>query len=167
MKNQPKTFTKITNIFARSILIIGLLAANIQAVHADDPAPAGTPNPTPAGQSTPTETDSKRTYASESFDVTNLSDLNQEQSYFKSSNPIASFIVQTINFLARAIGSVAFLCMVVGGFILLVSHGNENLVSKGKDIIKYALLGLVIALSAYFITRFVQGLLYELPSAAS
>ena len=105
--------------------------------------------------------------ASESFNVSKHLTVNtgdqQEQSYLKSSNPVASFIIQMINFLVLTIGSFAFLAVIIGGFTLVASHGNETQVTKGKDILKYAITGLIVALASYFITAFVQSLFYELP----
>ncbi len=74
---------------------------------------------------------------------------------------IASYLVRFINFLSALIGGVAFLAIVIGGIILLTSAGQENQLTKGKDIIKYALIGLVVALASYFITAFVQSIFYE------
>lgn len=127
-------------------LVMGFMMQGNLAL-ATDPAPS----PTPA--------------ASESFNVSAfLTAKGQEQKYFQSKNPIASFIIQIVNFLVLTIGSVCFVALVVGGFILMTSHGNENSLTKGKDIIKYALIGLVIVLTSYFITAFVQSLFYELPA---
>lgn len=75
--------------------------------------------------------------------------------------PITSYVVRFINFLALTIGSFAFLIIVVGGFTMLTSGGSDEAVGKGKDMIKYALIGLVIAFSAYFITAFVQSIFFE------
>ena len=101
---------------------------------------------------------------SSSFNVTTfLSAPGQEQKYLTSNAPIASFIVQIVNFLVLTVGSLCFLVLVVGGFTLLASHGAEAMVTKGKDMIKFALIGLVIVLTAYFITAFVQSLFYEIP----
>ena len=98
------------------------------------------------------------------FEVTKyLTAPGQQQSYLKNSNPIASFIIQIINFMVLTIGSLCFLSIVIGGFTLLVSNGYENLVNKGKEIIKFAVIGLVIILFAYLIVAFVQSLFYELP----
>lgn len=102
--------------------------------------------------------------AGEKFNVNKyLTTGDQEQSYFKSGNPIGSFIVQVVNFLVLTIGSLCLVALVIGGFVLLVSHGNENALTKGKDIIKDALIGLIIVLCSYFITAFVQNLFYDLP----
>ena len=102
--------------------------------------------------------------ATENFNVNSyLTASGQEQKYFKTGNPIGSFIIQIVNFLVLSIGSVCLIAIVAGGFVLLTSHGNENQLTKGKDIIKYAVIGLVIVLASYFITAFVQSLFYELP----
>jgi hypothetical protein len=85
----------------------------------------------------------------------------QDQTYLKSSNPIASFILQIINFISLTVASLSFLGIVIGGFMLLASSGNENLVNRGKETITYAIIGLVLTLSSYFIVSFVQNLLFD------
>jgi hypothetical protein len=60
------------------------------------------------------------------------------------------------------IGSLAFLAIVIGGMMFLTSGGKEQQITKGKEIIKFAIIGLVIAFSAYFITSSVQSIFYEL-----
>lgn len=74
---------------------------------------------------------------------------------------IAAFIIRAINFLAGIIGSFAFVAIVIGGLIMVTSAGAEAGLQKGKDIIKYAIIGLVVAISAYFITTFVQSIFFE------
>lgn len=129
-----------------------ILALGIHgAVLAEDPAP-------PASTTANTDTFSVGKY---------LKAPDQGQKYFEGTNkgnPIASFIIQAINFLILSIGSVCFVAIVIGGFTLMTSHGNENQLTKGKDIITYAVIGLVITLTAYYIVAFVQSTFYELPS---
>jgi hypothetical protein len=76
-------------------------------------------------------------------------------------NPVGSYLIRLINFLSLMIGSVAFLAIIVGGIVLLTSAGNQNMTTKGKDMIKYAIIGLVVALCAYLITAAVQSIFYE------
>ena len=103
--------------------------------------------------------------ASESFNVGKiLTTKDQSQTYLKSGNPIGSFIVQIVNFLVLMIGSFSFLALVIGGFTFMTSHGSENQLTKGKDIIKYSLIGLAVSLSAFYIAAFVQNIFYELPA---
>jgi|GEM_PF-2030564 len=102
--------------------------------------------------------------ASQNFNVKGyLTADGQTQQYFKSSNPIATLIIEIINFLVYTIGSLCFLALVIGGFILVTSHGNENSVTKGKEVITMALIGLAITLLSFFITAFVQSIFYEVP----
>lgn len=74
---------------------------------------------------------------------------------------ISAYIVRLINFLALLIGSCAFLAIIIGGLMLVTSAGKEAQVTKGKDIIKYAIIGLVVAMASYYITAFVQSVFYE------
>ncbi len=72
-----------------------------------------------------------------------------------------SVIVRVINFLALAIGSFAFVAIVYGGFTMVISAGRETQLQKGKDIIKFAITGLIVAMSSYFITAFMQSIFFE------
>ncbi len=148
LKNQSPGMIKslILQTLLSMVMVLGIQGA----VFAADPPPSPA-TPPPA--------------ATESFKVTDyLSATNQGKAYFNSKNPLASFIIQVVNFLVLTIGSVCFVALVIGGFVLLTSHGNENSVSKGKEILQYAIIGLVIVLTSYFITAFVQSLFYELPT---
>ncbi|MCC7197563.1 hypothetical protein IT413_05215 [Candidatus Peregrinibacteria bacterium] len=75
--------------------------------------------------------------------------------------PIGAYIVRLINFLSMVIGSFAFVAIVIGGIMMVGSGGQEQAISRGKDIIKYAIMGMVVAFSAFFITSFVQSIFYE------
>jgi hypothetical protein len=85
----------------------------------------------------------------------------QEQTYLKSENPVAAFIVQIINLVTLTAASLSFLAVVVGGFLMMTSAGNAGQVTKGKEILVRAVVGLVLTLSAYFMVAFVQNLLFE------
>jgi len=100
------------------------------------------------------------------FNISILKADGQAQGYLKNSkktstNPLASFILQIINFITITAGSLSFLAVVIGGFMIMSSAGNENQINKGKDILKHAVIGLVITLTAYFVVAFVQSLLFE------
>jgi|WetSurMetagenome_2_1015567.scaffolds.fasta_scaffold118474_4 hypothetical protein len=103
-----------------------------------------------------------------SFNVSSyLTAPGQNKDIVKQGSPaIAILIVRLINYLALTVGSFAFLAIVVGGFMMVTSGGAEQQISKGKDVLKYAIIGLLVALSAYFITAFVQSIFYEIPTAA-
>jgi hypothetical protein len=100
---------------------------------------------------------------STSFSVKNLMVEGQNANNLKAGkNPVGLIIVTLINNLSLVIGSLAFLAIVIGGMMFLTSGGKEQQITKGKEIIKFAIIGLVIAFSAYFITSSVQSIFYEL-----
>jgi len=96
--------------------------------------------------------------AMESFKVsTYLTAPGQE----KQASSLPAYIVKLINLLSVVIGSFAFLAMVIGGIMMVASAGQEQPISRGKEIIKYAIMGMIVAFSAFFITSFVQSIFYE------
>lgn len=73
---------------------------------------------------------------------------------------IGEYIVRFINFLALLVGSFAILAVIVGGFFMVIAGGREEMVTRGKDIIKFAIIGLIFSIVAYFVVALVQGLFY-------
>ena len=55
-------------------------------------------------------------------------------------------------------GIVAVIFVVVGGIKYTLSSGNPQEASKAKDTILYAIIGLVVVMSAFVIVRVVTGL---------
>lgn len=174
----PQKLKKILASFVLCLQIsaaIGLGVANVKLALADDQgvdvvtgsdagAPPASDQSSSSGETSESSPkSSSKSYSSQSFSVRYLKTTDQNSSYLNSNSPIASFVIMIINFLATTIGSLAFLSVIIGGFILLASNGNETMLTKGKDIITMAIIGLIIALSAYFITSFVQSIFYELP----
>ena len=65
---------------------------------------------------------------------------------------IASNIIKAV----LSLLGIAFLSlMVYAGYLWMRAQGNEELVSKAKDTIKAAIIGLIIVTAAYSITSFV------------
>ena len=137
-----KKFTAVLGVLALFLLNISLNSPVALA------GPAGSGSGAPAEKSIPTTPDS--------FNLHSYLVVKDQHIA-----PITSYVVRFINFLALTIGSFAFLVIVIGGFTMLTSGGADEAVTKGKDMIKYALIGLVIAFSAYFITAFVQSIFFE------
>jgi len=63
-------------------------------------------------------------------------------------------IANVINTIFGIVGSLALLMFVYGGLIWMTSSGNKESVDKGKNIIKWAAIGLVIIFSSYALVRF-------------
>ena len=51
---------------------------------------------------------------------------------------------------------IIFLCLTIyGGFLWMTSGGNEVKILKAKETLRHSIIGLLIILSAYSITKFV------------
>jgi len=51
--------------------------------------------------------------------------------------------------------SISVLMIVIGGFRYIVAHGDPNATAQAKNTIVYALVGLVVTMTAYSIVTFV------------
>ena len=99
--------------------------------------------------------------SSEFFAVDTLTAPGQV-GFFKgtSGNPVLDFIVRMMGLLVYMIGLAALVVIVIGAYFLLTAAGDDEQLSKGKDVIKLGLTGMVIVLFAYMIVTFVQALIY-------
>ncbi len=76
------------------------------------------------------------------------------------SNPLGTasipgIIGKVISAALGIVGSLALIMFIYGGITWMTAAGNEQNVTKGKNIIIWATLGLVIIFSSYAIVRFV------------
>jgi heme/copper-type cytochrome/quinol oxidase subunit 2 len=67
-------------------------------------------------------------------------------------------IVNVMNWLMAMIGIVAILMFVISGWIYLTAGGDEKKTETAKNNIKYTIIGLVVALTAFIIVRLVANL---------
>ncbi len=73
---------------------------------------------------------------------------------------IGAYIVRVINFMTLGIASFGILAVIVGGFFLLTAGGKEEQITRGKDMIKFAIIGIIAAVSAYWLVAAIQSLFY-------
>ncbi len=92
--------------------------------------------------------------------ILNLADGQQQQSYFKTNGntPIVNLVLTGIDVALRVIGSLAVIILIIGGFRMMVSQGDQTALDSAKEIVKYAVFGLVITFLSYIIVIFVQSL---------
>lgn len=80
-------------------------------------------------------------------------------------------IYKFINFLSAFIGAGAFAMLFYGGYLYVVSYGNDEQTGKAKKIIMGAFIGIIIAIAAFGIvttvTSFTSGREVPLPGAPS
>ena len=72
---------------------------------------------------------------------------------------IGLVVQDVIDILFWAIGIIAVIMIIVGGIMYATSMGDPGKAKKAKDAIMYGIVGLVIALLAFAIVRFVTGVL--------
>jgi hypothetical protein len=71
------------------------------------------------------------------------------------STTIQSMIGRAINSVLGVVGSLALLMFVFGGLTWMTSAGSQEKVKKGRDIIVWSAIGLVVIFSAYALTKFI------------
>lgn len=79
-------------------------------------------------------------------------------------NPLGSastdpnvLIGKIINGALGIVGSIALVMFIYGGFVWMTAMGASDKVTKGKDIIIWASIGLIVIFSAYAMVNFVLG----------
>lgn len=144
-----------------SLIIVSAIIIALVAPILATPAFAGDPAPT----TTPSSNEGIQHLKDLQFDVSeylNLGGEDQEQSYFgEGKNPIVEFILRIINFALTIMGSIGIIILIIGGFMMMVSQGNQQKLDEAKDIVKYAIIGIIIAFLAYVIVLFVQSIFID------
>lgn len=73
---------------------------------------------------------------------------------------LSQIAVNVLNFLLGTMGILALVMLVIGAIMYLTSAGDEDRIDKGKEIFKYSLIGVVLAMSSMVlvtqIARFFQ-----------
>lgn len=77
------------------------------------------------------------------------------------SKPLRETIGGIVNIVLGFLGILATLIILLGGFKWMTSAGNTEQVDTAKKLISAGIIGLVIILTAYAISRFVLGSLYN------
>lgn len=65
------------------------------------------------------------------------------------------FVGALVNTLLFVVGAVSVIAVIIGGIMFATSGGNSGSITKAKNTITYAILGLVIAFFAYAIVNWV------------
>lgn len=70
---------------------------------------------------------------------------------------ITSIIGKIIGTALSFVGVLFFILIVYAGVMWMTARGNEQDVTKAKELMQSAIIGLIIVLSAYAITTFISG----------
>jgi len=68
---------------------------------------------------------------------------------------IPTHLGNVVNAILGIVGSLALVMFIYGGIIWMTSSGNAEQVTKGKNIVIWATIGLVVIFSAYALVNFV------------
>ena len=78
-----------------------------------------------------------------------------------SNNTLADTIGSVIGAFLSILGVLFLVLMIYGGYIWMVSRGNEQEVNRARDLIKDAIIGFIIISIAYGVTFFVSSILVK------
>jgi hypothetical protein len=70
---------------------------------------------------------------------------------------ISDIIYNIVDWLVGVGAAVTVLMFVWGGFTFATASGDEKKVTQGREVLKWAVIGLLVILSAYAIESVVQG----------
>ena len=79
----------------------------------------------------------------------------------KTATPLPELVGRYIRIFLGFLGVIFAILVIYGGYTWMTSFGNEQKVTRGKELIIDATIGLVIVLAAYAISSFVVGQLMK------
>jgi hypothetical protein len=94
------------------------------------------------------EENDPNTYLSDLLDFSNLA---SEQSTGSSITSIIQLAERIRKWVVGFIGIIAFIAIIVAGFLYMTAHGNEDQTKRAKKAISFAIIGIVIAFLSYAI----------------
>lgn len=86
--------------------------------------------------------------------VSALSKCNVEKTEGEKS--LMSNVNMLINVFASVMGFLAVGMIIYGGFMLLTAQGDPARIKRGKDVVLYSVIGLILVMLAYAIINFVM-----------
>lgn len=155
MKNFIKNFGIVWSTFMPlvAMLITGgivLASSSPSLVYADTCTAPNTPPGCTAAATTPTTTPADNKTA-----VCNGIGLTGSGCDQTNGPSVDGTVKLAISFLSFIVGIAAVIMVMVGGFKYITSSGDSNNISSAKNTILYAIIGLVVAVLAQIIVRFV------------
>lgn len=87
--------------------------------------------------------------------VSLINPLGGTQAAPKGTTDIPVLLGKIISSVLGVVGSLALVMFIYGGITWMLSAGNQEQVTKGKNILIWATIGIVIIFTAYALVRFV------------
>ena len=86
--------------------------------------------------------------------VSALSECNVEKT--EGDKSLMSNVAMLINVFASVMGFLAVGMIIYGGFMLLTAQGDPAKIKRGKDVVIYSIIGVILVMLAYAIVNFVM-----------
>ncbi len=150
--NIPLFFQRI---FALTLLLFFAAASTFAA---GDKADAGSANTSNTGGSAESEDASP---VDVNYHKTKHKANLNEYGQFSKTDSVGGFAQKALQFSIGILGGIALLAIMIGGGMIMIGGTDETMLERGKDILKYTAIGVVIALMSVTITTLVQTLLYS------
>ena len=90
----------------------------------------------------------------ENESVSALSECNVEKT--EGDKSLMSNVSMLINVFASVMGFLAVGMIIYGGFMLLTAQGDPAKIKRGKDVVTYSIIGVILVMLAYAIVNFVM-----------
>ena len=75
----------------------------------------------------------------------------------------ATFVTRIYGYGLGLLGGVAILALMYGGYVIITSQGDPIQLRRGKNIIKYALLGVILAIFGFVFIQIIGGSVLKIP----
>jgi hypothetical protein len=76
-------------------------------------------------------------------------------------NSVGNVVAAVINGFLAIVGVIFLIEMVYGGYLWMTAQGNDDQVTKAKELIRQAVMGVIVIVAAYAIVYFVLSYLVE------
>lgn len=86
--------------------------------------------------------------------VSALSECNVEKT--EGDKSLMFNVAMLINVFASVMGFLAVGMIIYGGFMLLTAQGDPAKIKRGKDVVTYSIVGVILVMLAYAIVNFVM-----------
>jgi hypothetical protein len=96
-----------------------------------------------------------------------LSDTAKQSGLAKYGSSVPVLAGSIIGTALSMISVIFFILMVYGGFLWMTAHGDEGTVTKAKETIIGAIIGIIIILASYAITNYVTTSVVSSPAPAA
>jgi hypothetical protein len=79
---------------------------------------------------------------------------------------VTEIVGMVINGMLALLGTIFIILMLLAGYNWMTAHGDEEKITKAKDTLRAAIIGLIIVIGAFAIWRFISDFLITSPGGS-